>query len=29
MMNAKIYTHLWYANDADQAAAFYASKAAA
>ena len=24
-MNAKIYTHLWYAKDADQAAAFYAS----
>ena len=24
-MNRKIYTHLWYAKDADQAAAFYAS----
>ena len=24
-MNRKIYTHLWYAIDADQAAAFYAS----
>lgn len=24
-MNTKIYTHLWYAKDADQAAAFYAS----
>ena len=24
-MHAKIYTHLWYAKDADQAARFYAS----
>ena len=24
-MRAKIYTHLWYAKDADQAAGFYAS----
>jgi predicted 3-demethylubiquinone-9 3-methyltransferase (glyoxalase superfamily) len=24
-MKTKIYTHLWYAKDADQAAAFYAS----
>jgi predicted 3-demethylubiquinone-9 3-methyltransferase (glyoxalase superfamily) len=25
MMKTKIYTHLWYAKDADQAAQFYAS----